>query len=286
MDKKAILHNWTSRRCALATMHGKEKVIAPLLKDRLGIEVVVPKKFNTDLFGTFTREVTRSGNQIEAARAKALAAMDITGLDLAIASEGSFGANPNIPFLASSLELVLLIDRKNKIEVAGHYRTNNLRVLGQAVTSPEEAEKLALAWGFPRQGVIVRAAKNSNKHIYKDITTLPELRLVTEKLLGKWLCSSVYLETDMRAHRSPVRMDSIKEATIDLILNCQSLCPMCDTPGFLISDLVRGLACRDCGLPTQQVLMTVSACQKCAYQEEKLSDAKSADPALCNLCNP
>ena len=90
----------------------------------------------------------------------------------------------------------------------------------------------------------------------------------------------------MRAHRSPARMDLIKEATINLILNCQSLCPMCGTPGFIISNLVKGLACSDCKLPTQQVLMTVSACQKCAYQEEKLSDAKSADPVLCNMCNP
>jgi hypothetical protein len=55
----------------LATMHQKERVIAPLLERELGIKVVVPQNFDTDAFGTFTREIKRPGDQLQAARLKA-----------------------------------------------------------------------------------------------------------------------------------------------------------------------------------------------------------------------
>ena len=59
-----------NRRVLLATMHKKETAIAPILEPGLGVKVVVPKDFDTDQFGTFTRNIKRLGNQIETARAK------------------------------------------------------------------------------------------------------------------------------------------------------------------------------------------------------------------------
>jgi len=61
---------FVNRVAVLATMHHKEKVIAPIIEQELGIKVIVPQDFDTDRFGTFTREVKRTGNQIEAARLK------------------------------------------------------------------------------------------------------------------------------------------------------------------------------------------------------------------------
>ena len=55
----------------LATMHQKEIVIAPLVEQELGVKVVVPENLDTDAFGTFTREIKRPGDQLEAARLKA-----------------------------------------------------------------------------------------------------------------------------------------------------------------------------------------------------------------------
>lgn len=52
-------------------MHQKEKVIAPLLEQELCIKVIVPQDFNTDIFGTFTRDVKRPGTQIATAKLKA-----------------------------------------------------------------------------------------------------------------------------------------------------------------------------------------------------------------------
>jgi len=54
---------FSDRLAVLATMHQKERVIAPLLERELGIKVIVPPDFNTDIFGTFTREVKRPGTQ-------------------------------------------------------------------------------------------------------------------------------------------------------------------------------------------------------------------------------
>jgi hypothetical protein len=76
-------------------MHHKERVIVPVLQQELGIKCIVPENFNTDIFGTFTREVERPGTQIAAARLKAQQALEVTGETLAIASEGSFTLHPS-----------------------------------------------------------------------------------------------------------------------------------------------------------------------------------------------
>ena len=287
MPTPDILSDWKNRQCVLATMHNKESVIAPHLSQGLGITVTVPQNFNTDRFGSFTRDIKRVGNQLEAAREKALAAMRLTGFDLGIASEGSSGSHPSKSILPSNMEIGVLIDKQNDLEIVGHYRNSTVRVQGQEVQKPQEALAVAQSWGFPDQGVIVRRSEKSNDNIYKDIRTLGELEEVSKYLLSKWFVSSIFLETDMRAHRCPGRMESIKLATLDLIKNCQSVCPKCDTPGFVITDTVKGLPCSHCNLPTDAVKEAIHSCQKCTYKENRpITDRASAEPGECQWCNP
>lgn len=282
-----ILHDWKRRDCVLATMHGKEEAISPVLSATLGVTVEVPKYFDTDRFGTFTRDIRRVGTQLEAARAKAVAAMELTGLDLAVSSEGSFGTHPDLPFLPSNLELVLLVDKKHKIEIAGHFRSSTVMAQGLEVLTVDDAVAAAIAWGFPGQGVIVRLSKFSNQNIYKDVSSVVELREVVTKLLLQSSLNTVYIETDMRAHRCPTRMDTIKEAAASLVKNCQSQCPRCGCPGFVVVDTIVGLPCRDCRLPTDDALAIKLLCQKCHHAEQKpVSDAVSAEPGQCAFCNP
>jgi len=287
MQQSEILEDWKQRECVLATMHNKESVIALVLKEEIGIHVTIPTHFNTDRFGTFTRDVARADNQLEAARAKALAAMKLTGLDLALASEGSFGAHPSMLFLPSNLELVLLIDKKNDIEVVGHYRTGSVRVQSQKVWTPEETVEVALSWGFPAQGVIVRLSEERKWGIYKEVRTIDELQKISRALLSHWWTKSIFLETDMRAHRCPARMVSIKEATLDLIKNCLSLCPQCRTPGFVVTEVLRGLPCSGCGLPSELATALLFSCQKCLCTESRpVEGCTTADPGQCGRCNP
>jgi hypothetical protein len=46
-------------RVALLTQHGKERVIAPVLEPGLGRSIELVSGFDTDQFGTFTRETPR-----------------------------------------------------------------------------------------------------------------------------------------------------------------------------------------------------------------------------------
>jgi len=268
-------------------MHQKEKVMGPILEKELGVNVVVPENFDTDRFGTFTKEVARAGNQLEAARSKALAAMKLLKCDLGVASEGSFGTHPSMPFIQSNLEIVLLLDLKNGLEIIGHHRSSEVKAKGKEVSSVDEAVKTALQWGFPLQGVIVRLSQKHKKHIYKEVRTLEELRRVSDKLLSKWLVKSIFLETDMRAHRSPARMKAIELATKDLVNNCQSFCPRCEAPGFVVTNTTKGLPCSNCHLPTDVIKEKVFKCNKCNHEEyQPITDREFADPAECERCNP
>lgn len=287
MSTSDILNGWKKRQCVLATMHNKESVISPQLEQGLGITVTVPSNFNTDHFGTFTKDIKRDGNQLEAARKKALAAMEQTGFDLGVASEGSFGSHPSIHFLSSNLEIVVLVDSYNDLEIIGHYRSSNVRAQGQQVGTPEEAITIASSWGFPNQGIVVRLSENDNRHMYKEIRTIAELEKVSEQLLSKWFVKSIFLETDMRAHRCPGRMESIKMATLDLIKNCKSVCPKCGVPGFVITDTVAGLLCSYCNLPTDVVKEVIYSCKKCYYKESRPATENTfAEPRECQWCNP
>ena len=72
--------SYYNQRVALLTKHAKEDVIALTLKKLLGCSVEKVDGFDTDLLGTFTRDIARDGNQLEAARKKASAPDAKTGV--------------------------------------------------------------------------------------------------------------------------------------------------------------------------------------------------------------
>ena len=82
--------NFRDRLVVIATMHRKELAIAPILQTSLGVRVIVPEDFDSDLFGTFTRDIDRPASQIETAKLKAEKALELIDVDLAIASEAVF----------------------------------------------------------------------------------------------------------------------------------------------------------------------------------------------------
>ena len=69
---------------AMATMHAKERAVARPLSRWLGAAVKVAPGIDTDAFGTFTGDIVRQGTMLDAARAKALAAIEATGLELGL----------------------------------------------------------------------------------------------------------------------------------------------------------------------------------------------------------
>ena len=100
---------YNNRVAILATMHNKEKVISPLLKEHLGINLIVRKGLNTDIFGTFTREIKRPDTQIITARLKAKKALEMDDEKIAVASEGSFAPHPLIPYIYANFWIKKMI---------------------------------------------------------------------------------------------------------------------------------------------------------------------------------
>lgn len=281
-------YGFANRLGVLATMHKKEQVIAPLLLEHLNLTLIVSPGLDTDTFGTFTREIKRPKNQLETARLKATAALNLSGETIAIASEGSFGIDPSLPFVYSNREIVLLLDQTRNLEILGQEISCDTNYRLQRVVNIQEAEAFALEVGFPDHGIIVRVgeAEDNTAETIKGIVTKEALTDAVDYALKK--NGMAHLETDMRALYNPTRMKNIAKATLNLINKIKDTCPECDCPGFAVVDSLKGLPCSWCGLPTQMTLKHIKKCSQCGHTQEILFPFghKKADPGECQYCNP
>jgi len=281
---------FAGRIAVIATMHKKEAAIAPILESELGVQCIVPNNFNTDTFGTFTRDIARPADQIATARLKAKKALEITGATIASASEGSFAPHPDLPFIASNREIVVFIDTVNQLEIVGQEISTETNFNSQSVRTIEEAELFARKIGFPSHGLVVMldADSSDEAEIFKGINTEEKLRETVTFALNKSAIGKVHIETDMRALYNPTRMQNIAKATRNLIQKIHQICPNCACPGFDAIEQRRGLPCGLCNLPTSAIRSIVYQCQRCSFRQEKLfpHGVKVADPAQCMYCNP
>lgn len=280
---------FSGRTAVLATMHGKQAAIAPVLEEALGLRIEAAVGLDTDRFGTFTGEVSRVGTQREAARAKAETALSLTGADLAIASEGSFGPHPVVPFARANRELVLLLDRREGLELAGHVLTTATNLDHAVVSKWEEALAFADRVGFPDHGLVVRLGPDArgSRVLARGIVTPEALEAALAEALHAWP-GGVVIETDMRAHVNPTRMRAIRQAAEDLVRLVDTCCPACDAPGFDVTAVVPGLPCAWCRLPTALALAHVLSCGRCGREQRRAyPDGETlADPGRCEHCNP
>jgi len=274
----------------LASMHGKECVIAPVLQQSLGLRVVLAEGLDTDRFGTFSLEIARTGSQLEAARAKISAAFNADPTArVGLASEGSFGPHPLIPFLPFGRELVVLIDRVTGFELIGQDTGPHTNFSHRIVANIDEANVFAERSGFPEHGLIVIGCVDGQPApacvLIKDITDALALQTAIRETLS--VCGSAFIETDMRAHRNPTRMVAIERATRDLARRFMSRCPACDFRGFDLTERIAGLPCDWCGGPTNAIRQHVLQCAACGHREERcVTTSATADPGQCDFCNP
>jgi hypothetical protein len=279
-------HKFEGCVAALGTMHQKEKVIAPLFKKELGIIVKVPDDLDTDSFGTFTMDKKRMGSQKEAAVLKAKTAMNLLGVDIGIASEGSFGPHPAAPFGIANIELVVFIDTKLNLEIfGGHIEVVNFAHTATAHTVDEVLE-FARKIDFPKYAVVMRRTERNYGSMAKSIVDKDILIETATSLFKKY--SLIWLETDLRAHVNQSRMKNIELATIDLIENIKRECPNCHSPGFHKITPKPGLPCKTCGRPTNIALYDVYECSVCAFTKDVMYPGKkeTAYAGYCDYCNP
>lgn len=282
--RAASTHPYWGRWAAIATMHDKERAIAPALCQWFNMAVTTAPGIDTDALGTFTGEVPRAGTMLDAARAKAQLAIDKTGAELGVGSEGAFGPDPTLPVVASGLELLVLREAASRHEIVVQRRTpTNYQHI--AIASSDDVSLFLAAVGFPRQGLVVKTSADE-AIIAKGIRD----RAVLDAVLARAFATGgkALLTTDMRAHLNPTRMAAIARLARRLALRAARLCPACGKPGFGIIDVERGLPCTDCESPTRLVRAEIHGCGACNHRLTRNVRAPSlkADSQWCEFCNP
>jgi hypothetical protein len=276
-------------RALVATMHGKERVIAPLAARFLGLRAELAEGLDTDVFGTFSRDVPRTGSPLDAARAKIAAAFVLApDAVVAFASEGSFGPHPNVPFCALNREIMVLSDRASGLELVGHHATMDTNFAHAVVMDKTAGLAFAQGAGFPAHSLIVMGVRAGEpapeRALFKAIAD--QDMLVGAIAAAIAATGAAHIETDMRAHRNPSRMRAIKRAMVDLVRRARSRCPECSRPGFGATGRVTGLPCGWCAAPTLLTHSQVLQCAGCGHRSERPVAAQTADPAHCKECNP
>lgn len=271
---------------ALLTQHGKEKVIAPVLEPGLDCRIRHVTGFDTDQLGTFTRDTPRPGTQLDAARRKARMGMELSGLPLGVASEGSFGPDPFAGMFPWNVELLVWIDDALGIEVVG--MAQGPARSGHLQTGDWQAvETFAGQEAFPQHHLVMRPQGQDDLRIRKGIADWAGLAAAFAQCLAQSDNRQVFVETDLRAFANPTRMEVIEQAARDLLRRVQSGCPACDAPGYWVTARQPGLPCAACGLPTDSYRSEVWTCARCKHMSVKpRTDRALAEPGECARCNP
>ncbi|WP_017669028.1 DUF6671 family protein [Sandarakinorhabdus sp. AAP62] len=270
-------HPYSGLRVSLATQHGKARALAPPLARRLGL-IVEPVAIATDAFGTFTGTTLRAGTAAEAALAKARAGMAASGLDLGLASEGSFGPHPWLPFGAGGVETLAFVDAPRGLELTLSAVSRRTNFAQHEVTDGGDIAPFLTRIGFPSHALVVKGPDGAVLATgVQDMATLSPLAWPGNRL-----------ETDMRAHMNPTRMAAIRALAGRLAARLGTRCPACGAPGWGQVDLLRGLPCSSCNQPTQGVLAIIDGCGVCAHRGKRPrpDGVTAASPASCDWCNP
>jgi hypothetical protein len=261
-------------------MHGKEEVLLPMLRS-VGVKDVQIPALDTDQFGTFSGEVNREDDPIKTLRNKCVLANKMTGADMVIASEGSFGAHPFMPFVSADEELLMLKDFKNSIEIVVKELSTETNFSGKEISDLDELQNFANNAGFPGHALILKC----NGVIEKGISDAK----ILEETYWRFKAEShhkIMVETDMRAMHNPTRMKVISNAASKLKQAILATCPECHFPNFTVKELKLGLPCGLCQMPTESVKNEIKRCDHCGKHEELPAEKNYQAPMYCNYCNP
>ncbi len=270
----------------LASMHEKEKVIAPPFEDFLGCSLI-PTAINTDIFGTFTGEIKRKLSPSDCVKEKCYQGLESKNAKLGVANEGSFGPHPLFPLLSADHEILFFTDRHLGFELMLSKISLETNFRGKSIADLEELNLFAQTALFPSHGLILRPnLRKDESLLYKGIRNSRDLQeaFVTCSKLSR--DSRVWVETDMRACMNPTRMKVIGELAHAMAKRLATPCPLCETPGWGIVQTIQGLQCESCGLPTNLVHSEVHGCCLCPHKEVVPLNIALANPGQCFRCNP
>lgn len=280
------------RICRVVTLHGKQEAIAPCFSSILGMKTM-SFPIDTDQFGTFAGDVERTMSPAVCAKEKCLTALRAfegqSPKGCFVASEGSFGPHPVIPFTNCGQELLFFMDCDYHFELVIRDISFSTNFSGQTFCTIQELEDRIFTWQFPSHALVVRPnVWKKGDLLFKGIDSLEELQSAFVMSQAASFDGRVWVQTDMRAHKNPTRMQSIKALAQKLADRLSVPCPACGIPGWGVIDHIPGLACKDCNTLTDLTAWVVWGCCKCSYIEKKGREDGQlfAEPAYCPYCNP
>jgi len=283
------IERFSGRTLGVATIHGKERVIGPALMRVLALaDVAAIEGLDTDRFGAFTGEVQRELEPLEACRAKARHGAEVSGLDLVIASEGSFFPYPPAPFVPCDEEILVLYDARDDRFFEHRHVSLDTVFGGEACTNWNPVHAFAARMRFPEHGLVVRTKERwmPGDAMTKGITEEKELRSIAHALIAAH--GSCWVETDMRAMMNPTRMRVIGEAALRFAEELAQICPVCGACWLRVIGTRSGLPCALCGWPTESIRSMERGCWHCGHtQFTPRADGKLLEePQHCANCNP
>lgn len=292
-----MLKNYQGATAALATMHGKEIAIAPAMRAQLGLNVITPPDLDTDVLGTFTGEISRVGTMRDVAIRKARLGMRISGLKIGIASEGSFGPHPHIPFFRAGLELMVFVDDERDLIITEALIAEEINHDEAVVVSASELEPFLPRVSFPDHALVVAPNLTASPwwklhperaRSHKGIVSYHALVDAVDRAGRISEDGRARVATDLRAHMNPTRMQAIGRLASLLAARIATECPECHAPGFGRVRSAPGLPCRDCGEESTIPRGDILRCIACEHEREqrRLPICDSVEPGTCPRCNP
>lgn len=271
----------------ITSKHMKSMALLEPLFTILGASII-EHMTDTDELGTFTHEQPRTLSALNAAKEKCEWGIKLDGVNFSLASEASFTPHPLVPSVYQHHEILYFIDAKRNFHTYLSTVTNQTNYSGQEVSSIDELRKFATKALFPSHALIVYSSpKSPGKQIFKGIVTEEGLNHAFDHAQTLSPNGKVWVQTDMRAHFNPTRLQVIARLGEELALRLATECPKCNTPGWGPIDITTGLPCNQCGNPTNLAEFEVHGCVKCDHQEQRSPPAKVAQAATCcDYCNP
>ncbi len=279
---------YENARIGLVTKHAKDAAIAPVFQKVLGAHVIV-FDFDTDVLGTFSGEVPRTGGPLECVQRKCELGIHEGSFDYCLASEGSFGPHPDNPFIPCDHEILYFIDNSRNFHLRSVIFSLKTNFNVKTVNHFEELLDFSRKVKFPSHALIIRPNVWENKNeIFKGIQTEEHLENSFKEAVRISNDKAIRVETDMRAHMNPTRMSVIRKVAEKLAQQLMTACPRCEAPGWGIKRVEKGLKCSYCEFATDWVKSEIMGCVRCSYEIElpRSDGLKSLEPRYCNLCNP
>jgi len=279
-------HPYFNQKLVLTTKHDKLKLIKPAFDQYVGCQIS-EIDLDTDQLGTFSGEIERAAPPRETAILKARLGMNATGIPIGIASEGSIGPDPYVPFFTSNIEHLVLVDDQNQFVISEAFRSFEITVATTTVAPGQDISEFLSTADFPNHRLIVRPNGINKVNCIKGIARSNELFDAIAQSSELSEDGLVVIESDLRAMSSPSRQKNIAEAALLLARRVSQLCPECQIPGWGRIGYEKGLNCSECKFHNPQAIRQETlGCVKCQFTQLGKVIATKLDPAQCDFCNP